>query len=525
MIETGNRTAKLLLIAGAIVLAGCAAPRTPVTQDDGFPAEAATETFAAGYSNIVLKYIDPVRLDDLAVEGMRGLGVIDPALTVRRQDGELVLASADGDVAHFTLPADKSDAQAWAGLTVAVSRTARTVSPEMDHADIEDIYQAVFDSALSHLDRYSRYAGREEAKRHRDRREGFGGIGVRFQAMEDGAHITEIVEESPAEKVGLRPGDILIQVNGKPVRGLSSKQVSHLLRGAIDTSVLLTVRRGDGGTSLLTYRLKRAHVVPNTVTAEFESGILILRVNRFNQATSAAIRRKVREAERVYGDSLEGLVLDLRGNPGGLLKQAIYAADLFLTQGEILRTRGRHPDSEQYYEAGGADLLPGLPLVVLVDGKSASAAEITAAAIQDRGRGLVIGTTSYGKGTVQTVIPLPNDGEITLTWSRFITPSGYVLHELGVHPTLCTSAAVPGHGDPVAYLLARRPQAAAVIADWRTVPFTDNARKKLLRADCPAERHPDSPDELSLARRLIEDSALYSRLLGLSNMAAADARS
>ena len=135
-------------------------------------------------------------------------------------------------------------------------------------------------------------------------------------------------------------------------------------------------------------------------------------------------------------------MLDLRGNPGGLLKQSIKVADLLLTQGKIISTRGRHADSIHNYEAGGHDLAFGLPVLVLVDGKSASAAEIVAAALQDRDRAVVIGTSSFGKGSVQTVIRLPNDGEITLTWSKLVAPSGYLLHGLGVRPAICTSGGV-----------------------------------------------------------------------------------
>ena len=189
------------------------------------------------------------------------------------------------------------------------------------------------------------------------------------------------------------------------------------------------------------------------------------------------------------GASPKGLVLDLRGNPGGLLKQSIEVADLFLTQGQIVRTHGRHPDSEQRYEAGGEDIAHGLPLVVLVDGKSASAAEIIAAALQDHGRAVVIGTSSFGKGTVQTVIRLPNDGEITLTWSRLVTPSGYVLHGLGVMPDIFTSGAA------------------------------GNVRKEKqgrdLRAACPAERRRKAL-EIEVARRLLSDRALYGRALDLT---------
>ncbi|MBV5324033.1 MAG: S41 family peptidase, partial [Rhodospirillaceae bacterium] len=140
------------------------------------------------------------------------------------------------------------------------------------------------------------------------------------------------------------------------------------------------------------------------------------------------------------GGGLQGVILDLRGNPGGLLDKAVTVVDLFVAQGPILTTKGRHPEATNAFDAHPGDMGEDLAVVVLVDGRSASAAEIVASSLQDSGRAVVIGTNSYGKGTVQTVISLPNDGEITLTWSRFHTPSGYALHGLGVLPALCTSA-------------------------------------------------------------------------------------
>ncbi len=152
-------------------------------------------------------------------------------------------------------------------------------------------------------------------------------------------------------------------------------------------------------------------------------------------------------------------MLDLRGNPGGLLQQAVKVADLFLADGPILSTRGRHPDSVQDYVAGGDDITHGLPLVILIDGDTASAAELTAAALQDRDRAIVIGSTSYGKGTVQTVIPLPNGGELGFTWSHAVSPTGVNLRTGGVRPMLCTSGLYVGDPD------ALRPAAFAHVGD------------------------------------------------------------
>ena len=196
-------------------------------------------------------------------------------------------------------------------------------------------------------------------------------------------------------------------------------------------------------------------------------------------------------------------------------------ADLFLTQGQIVSTRGRHPDSIQHYEASGGDLANGLPVAVLVDGKSASASEIVAAALQDRGRAVVIGTVSFGKGTVQTVIRLPNDGEITLTWSRFVTPSGYVLHGLGVRPGICTSGGEGNGRDILSDALARRPETSNILAAWRKTGVDDEERRRELRASCPAQRRP-AVLEIDVAKQLLGDRVLYGRALDIPAPATAE---
>lgn len=503
-------------VAAITALGGCASWRE--TAVDTFPAQAVTETLSVGYGSIAEKYIDSVVVGDLAVEGMRGLGVIDPALTVRRDADQVILIHDAGEVARFAAPSD-DDAGGWADLTVRLSQAARDVSKELHDASVEQVYQAVFDAALSQLDPFSRYAGRDEARRNRANRDGFGGIGIRFPIRDGEVRITEVMEGTPAESAGLRVGDKITHVDGAPVADMTSRQLVERLHGAIGTSVNVTVAR-DGADRPLTVAMKRAHVVSTTVTDSYAGGVLVLTVHRFNQATAETLGQKMKKARQTYGAALTGVILDLRDNPGGLMRQAIRAADLFLTQGEIIKTRGRHPDSVQYYTAEDGDLAAGLPLIILVDGRSASAAEITAAALQDRGRGIVIGTTSFGKGTVQTVIRLPNDGEFTLTWSRFITPSGYLLHDLGVHPTVCTSGTSARTADPVSRLLADRNGAITLLTAWRTVGLADEMQRQRLRAACPAQSRPDTTD-VDLGRRLIGDNALYARLLDLANPAAA----
>ena len=186
-----------------------------------------------------------------------------------------------------------------------------------------------------------------------------------------------------------------------------------------------------------------------------------------------------------------------------------------LTRGRILTTRGRHPDSLHYYEAGGRDLTDGLPVVVIIDGKSASASEIVAAALQDRDRAIIIGTSSFGKGSVQTVIRLPNEGEITLTWSRFITPSGYALHGLGVRPTVCTSQVKNGLKTIIQSALKKHLTIRSTFASWRIPGIQHRSQRKALRETCPSERRKGDTD-IRIAKYLLRDHTLFTRALDIS---------
>ena len=514
---THGRMRAFLSMLALLAVAACATAPPPET-DAGFPVQAATETFAVGFGNIAEKYIEPVSVDVLALDGMRGLASIDPAVTVARDGDAVHLDVGEREVASFAVPADH-DPRAWAALTTDVSLAGRRVSEDLRAASAEQVYEAVFDSLLSNLDMFSRYAGANQARRNRAQRTGFGGIGIRFRTAPGEIRVTEVMEDTPASRIGLKEGDRIIAIDNEPTATLTSDGVVARLRGPARSHVLLQVLR-DGVDHPLDFDVERAHVVPTTVVDSFEDGVLFLAVSRFNQGTVRSLSRKIKKARLTHGRGLKGLVLDFRGNPGGLLKQSIKLADLFLTQGEIVRTRGRHPESMQYYEATGGDMTFGLPIVVLVDGRSASAAEISAAALQDRGRAIVIGTNSYGKGTVQTVIRLPNDGEITLTWSRFVTPSGYTLHKLGVPPTVCTSHLAEGGPDPLLTVFEEKKRSTSLWLDWHSTDVTNPAELRRLRDACPAERR-EGNVESALARRLIVDKVLYDDVLDLAHSIAA----
>ncbi len=510
---------RTLLLLGVFVLGACAAPRPAVViQSDGFSRPAAREVIAAGFENITERYIVAIGAETFAPEGLRGLGAIDPEFAIEKSANELLVKIGANVITRMTLP-DNGDTDAWTDLVIDVVVMSRSHSKELALASPEKIYEAIFDGILSHLDIYSRYAGIKEAARNRAKRDGFGGIGIRFKMVGGQPLITRVLPKTPALRAGLKINDVITAIDGDPTTGLLRNTIGERLRGPVNSHALLRVRRGNGKEPM-EFNLERIHIVPQTVSYAQTGGVVYLKISSFNRGTAQEVLKKMKKANRQLGPNLKGVILDMRGNPGGLLKQSIEVADLFLAQGKISQTSGRHPDSVQRYEAGGRDMAFGKPIIVLLDGMSASASEVTAAALQDRGRAVVVGTSSFGKGTVQTILRLPNDGEMTLTWSRLMAPSGYIIHELGVFPTICTAGA---SGDGSALfddIPAQRIRTSAVLEAWHRVGFEDKKGRQDLRAFCPPERRSLATDS-KIARRLIENKALYTRMLNLTAAAAA----
>ncbi len=475
----------------------------------------AERTLTFGYSAINERYLDRVPIAEAALEGIRGFSRIDDTLAADRQGDKVVLTAGRQAVARYAAAAD-NDAAGWARLTLAAITDARRTSDKMHQASEDEVLEAVFDATLAHLDPFSRYAAPSEARNNRANRNGFAGIGVRYDKIgPQGVEITEVISESPASEAGLHDGDILTQIDGAAVTRMEIERVSEMLRGDIGSRVTLTVVRKDSRRSE-TVAVRRDLVIPPTVAMTLDDGIANIKISGFNQKTASSLKQAVREARAALGGRLNGVLLDLRGNPGGLLDQAVAMADLFMAHGRIVSTAGRHRHASQSYDASPGDLAEDLPLVLLVDGRSASASEILAAALQDSGRAVVIGTNSYGKGTVQTVIRMPNDGEMTLTWSRFHSPTGYALHGLGVLPTICTSDGTAKVDGMITAISAGGSPVAANLALWRASAIEQKDLRKQLRATCPSERHGYDPEESELAENLLRDRQLYARVLAVS---------
>lgn len=506
---------KTPLLALLVLLTACAVPYAPPPPPPMAKADLQdlTEVFAVGYRNISEKYIVPISAEVIALDGLSGLSSIDPALQVHKR-GKSVVLSYSGNMVTSRKAPTADNSVAWALVTTDITIAAKSVSADMLNASNEKVFEAVFDGVLSGLDIFSRYAGAEEAKRNRARRDGFGGIGVTFKIKHAQIIVTAVLPGTPAEDAGLRTGDVITAINGKPAQGLSRSTVVSRLRGPTQTDITITVRSPQAQQTN-TVVLTRQHIVPVTVTEKRYRGLLYFKIASFNQDTARSLSAKLTKAQAEMGSGLKAIALDLRGNPGGLLKQSVKVADLLLSHGKIVSTRGRHLDSLHDYDASGDDVANGIPVAVFIDGKSASAAEIVAAALQDRNRAVVIGTSSYGKGTVQTVIRLPNDGEITLTWSRFMAPSGYPLHGLGVRPSVCTSTQDRSAEQIIKETFLASAELKTTFESWRLPSLQAEDIRSKLRATCPPEKH-QAQAEMAVAKRLLGDSIVYDKALDLS---------
>lgn len=502
------------------LLSACAAPVATTDRSDDSD-KIVERSFDVAYRQIADRYLDPVPVEQLALEGMRSVTTLDPLITVEQSDDKVRLKRAGVPLAGYNRPA-ADDSPAWARLTSRLFADARAHSDMISGTDQEQIYRAVFDGSLSLLDSFSRYAGANQALENRAKRSGFYGIGVKFRRHDQGAFVTEVFPGSPAKEAGLQADDIITGVDGTSLGGLNQIMMRRLVRGTKSTAVRIVVQR-KGQTRPINLKVVRKRVIAPTVRHQIRNGVAVFTVSGFNRLTAKSLENQLRKARRKLGTQARGIVIDMRSNPGGLLTQAVKVADLFLRTGRIVATHGRHPDSRHDYRAREGDMGKGLPLVVLINGRSASASEIVAAALQDHERAVVVGTGSFGKGTVQSVTRLPNEGEMTLTWSRFISPAGYVLHGLGVPPSVCTSDGRGTARQHVDRIFENDEKLRSMVETWRRVRAEDDDLRQTLRLRCPADSRKRKID-LEIAELLLADRQLYDRILAATSQPSVSAR-
>lgn len=495
----------LVLVLLALTTPGWAQDRTERT---GFNTPLASSVFAAALTFMVPRTIEAVTPPQLVVWGLHGTTALDPALTVQVRDGALVLELGGKTQYQRAIPA-ASTAEAWAAAATDVFAAAWDLSLVLQQAGTEGVIASFFDEVFNHLDPYSRYIAPVAADADRARRSGEAGVGLTVVQRGGAATVSNVNADGPAGEAGVAVGDRVTAVDGIPIHAGPSATVMGLLSGLEGSVVVLAVRGRDGRTRTL--QLERAVIPPETVFAQRVRDALVIRIGGFSADTAQRLARELDDAfQRLRGAARRprGLILDLRGNRGGLLRQAVAAADLLLDAGVIAVTEGRNPNASRRWDATGGDVTNGVPVVVVVDGRTASAAEVLAAALADGSRAVIVGSSTLGKGLVQTVATLPDGGELFVTWSRVLAPQGWPIQGLGVLPQVCTSLGQDGVQQQLASLQQGTLHMQAALERHRSTRAPASAEDILeQRTACPANEPRES--DMLAARWLLDHPAAY----------------
>lgn len=489
----------------AALVASCETSRASGGRDPAAANASIQRVVLQAYRIIGDRYIYNPNFPQLAAGTYRGFASSDSHLVLLTNDSTFTVLDEGRQILSRPIPSDASDGRAWGSMLGDLFAASIDASSALRATDRQVLIKQALTATTKQLDRNSRYADPGEARDNRFQRDGGGGIGITVERTDDGKiWIRNVQPGSPAAKAELQGGDQITSIDGQalsPAAPLSD--VIQRLRGPVGAPLTLTVLRTSPD-HLVYVSLKRGLIIPTTVSYERDGNIAVIKLTSFNTATTEMLQKAIDQARRDIGPNLAGIVLDMRGNRGGLLDQALTVTEEFVGDGMVFATQGRHPDSRRTYLSESGRKAVEVPMVVLVNGNSASAAEIVAAALQDRGRAAVVGTTSYGKGTVQTVMRLPNEGELILTWSRLLAPSGYTWNEQGVLPNICTAK--------VANPARLGPEAAdanhATLMHWHAERNPTPEEVAHLRQICPPGEGSADRD-LEIATRLLRDQHLY----------------
>lgn len=342
----------------------------------------------------------------------------------------------------WSAPEQNDRGDVYRQLELFADVLARVEQDYVTEIDEEAAMEAALQGMLSSLDPHSSYLSPSDFRDMRTQARGeYHGLGVEVTMEEGVVRVVSPIDDTPAARAGIQAGDYFTALNGESIIGISLNEAVERMRGEAGSQITVTIARE--GQDPFDVTITRQVINVRAVTARVEGGdIGVIRISTFNERTGTMLQDAIRTIRSDTGSRLRGVIVDLRNNPGGLLDQAIEVSDAFLDGGEVVSTRGRQPEDVQRYNARRGDDLAGVPVVVLINGASASASEIVAGALQDRGRALIVGTDSFGKGSVQTIIPLEGgrDGALRLTTARYYTPAGRSIQGAGITPDMEVAA-------------------------------------------------------------------------------------
>lgn len=500
-----------------------------------------------------LGFLEPRTLEahsarDFCLWGLDGLTAIDPTLSITETRPEVsgpapapggamaaektsgdasvqaptILNVLQGQTVVFSriMPAADSNG-AWADLVTAAMQAAWQHSATLREAGSDALLQGFFDELFNHLDPYSRYLGPSPASSDRTRRTGnTGTVGLSLGQSGRMLVITAVNANGPAWEAGVDTGERLVSVNGRPTRGQDVTTVQGWLEGDEHTAVTLGIAAKGHRTTTL--KLERAQVPPETVFASTDGPFTVLRVTSFSTQTAEEISQYIDQVvdeptpdtpvPSASKNKTAGIILDLRGDRGGVLQQAVTTAALLLDHGVAVTTHGRNPLANHIWAVQGGDMTNGTPVVILVDGRTASAAEILASALADHRRAVVIGSETLGKGLVQVIGQMPNGGELFVTWSRNQAPLGWPIQGLGVMPQVCTSLGAESLQAQLSALKQGNTLQGEAVQMARAARYPVPVTKILdIRKHCPAAIGSDA--DMDAARSLLSSPAAYKAAL------------
>ncbi|MPZ09530.1 MAG: PDZ domain-containing protein [Kiloniellaceae bacterium] len=470
----------------------------------------AQRTIETALEDIEDIYYRETKASELVDAGVGGIHKRYPAVAFSRQ-GEAIVVTVEGNpVYDLAIQNDKGASDKWAEqLALMLVQIAATLNGD-DKPDLADLTDSFLDGTADSLDTFTGYKSPREARAERQRSDGKPGtLGIRVKPEASGLRIVQIYDADALGSGLLRRGDLVVEIDGVPTTGITEGTFHDLIRGAVGSPVVLKILRSDDEAPV-TVTLQREKDDANAVAVFREGNIQRIVAVRFHERMANDLRDLLYDLKN-EPQPAKGVIFDLRNNPGGLLHSVVSTADFFLSKERIFTTRGRHKDSHQNFIASSTPQAIDQPLVVLVDQDSAAGSEIVAAALQDNGRAVVVGTATFGRGTIQTALPMPNHGVFGLTWAQMHSPAGYRLDKRGVMPTVCTGGSVTA-GEVVGALRSGGGVIARGIRT-RDVDLEDAAAVEAFRALCPPREDGADDVALEVTKAILADPALYNRVL------------
>ena len=340
----------------------------------------------------------------------------------------------------FNVNAEEKNTNVYKQLNMFGEVYERVRREYVEEVSDKELIEAAIQGMLQSLDPHSSFMNSESFDDMQVQTKGeFGGLGIEV-SMEDGfVKVVSPIDDTPAYEAGVQAGDFIIEIDGVSVYGMTLGEAVDMMRGLVNTEITIKISRGEE--EPFEIKIIRDRIKVQSVKARREGNAAYLRITSFNEKTQSGLLKNMKKLKAEIGENITGVILDLRNNPGGLLNQAVAVSDAFLDRGEIVSTRGRKQRGQQKFSATSGDISDGLPVVILINGGSASASEIVAGALQDHRRAIIMGTTSFGKGSVQTIIPVQRDSAMRLTTARYYTPSGNSIQAKGIVPDIIVKQA------------------------------------------------------------------------------------